>query len=1047
MPGLKLFLFGPPRLERDGALVTVERRKVSALLAYLAATGQTHSRDALATLFWPDADQSHARGALRRDLSVLHGLLAEHLLTQGQTVSVRAATGLWIDVAEFRRLMAVCQTHAHAAGGICPECVAALAEAVTLYRDDFLAGFTLRDSPDFDEWQLLQTEQLRREFASALERLAQTHGSRQEFERAIAYARRWLMLDPLHELAHRQLMQLYAWSGQRAAALRQYEECVRVLERELGVAPEPETIRLYQMLKDYQTLPSSMGSFGFTDAETRRASILHKFLGSPKLQKVSDAPFDRIVRGRMVGRERELAQASALWQRATTGQGLTLTISGEPGVGKTQLARELMKAAAAMGGRVLLGECHAEGGAPYALFAQMIRATLDPARGSLTLSETVLADLLTLAPTLRPLYPQVQANPPLEPKWEQERIFDSVAALCDAIAAQTPLLLCVEDVHWADSGALALLRHLARRARGRRWLLVMTYREAELEANQALRDLCLELNRERLAEQVTLKRLDREQTRELLAALLATGGEISSAFLDGIFRETEGNPFFVEEVCKALIAEGKLYYAEGQWRRAEMSDIAIPQSVRDAILSRVEKLSPPVQESLRCAAVLGRTFDFEALKSLTGSAEEALVGALEQSARAQLIGETHSAGQVTFTFAHALIPFALRESIHGLRLQRLHRRAVTAIEQLRPDDVEALAHHSLAGGERDKAIQYAQQAAERALKLYAYDVAAQHLRRALDLLAGVEASDTRIAVLERLADVHELLGQRVEAVLLYQQALEGWRALPSADKWTAVRLYRKTAETFVRILSHADTERFFTSVRLGLEAALRLVEGEPPHRETVRLLAVFGKEYWNYAAPQNWELSAQRARAAVQMAEQLDAPAEHSVALAALVVTLGAQERYRERAQAALQRVAITHDPRFADLRERMDSLFGAADSLMYVGDYAQAQPFLRQAETLSEQMRDFSYLAYALMKQGECGFYLDRWDEVLDFAKRRQALVQAYGVARIGRQCFYCGITSSVYALRGEQEQSAYWRSVAMDYMCEAIGADVEKWPRAGRY
>jgi tetratricopeptide (TPR) repeat protein len=184
------------------------------------------------------------------------------------------------------------------------------------------------------------------------------------------------------------------------------------------------------------------------------------------------------------------------------------------------------------------------------------------------------------------------------------------------------------------------------------------------------------------------------------------------------------------------------------------------------------------------------------------------------------------------------------------------------------------------------------------------------------------------------------------------------------------------------------------------------------------------------------------------MAEQLDAPSERSIALYALATALGAREQFRERAQVAMQRAAITHDPRFLDLRERVDSLLAGADALMNIGEYAQARSYLLQGESLAQQMRDLSRLAYAVAKLGECCFYLDRWDETLEFAMRRHALVQQYGLERIGRQCFYCGITASVHALRGEREQSVYWRDEAMNYMAGMLwSSNIEMWPRAGRY
>ena len=234
----------------------MDTRKATALLAYLAVTGRSHAREALAALLWPEYDDEHARAALRRTLSTLRAALGEpHLAIDRETVSLIPGAGLWVDVTEFRARLAACRTHGHPAADVCPACLAPLTEAAALYRDDFLAGFTLRDSAEFDDWQFAQAESLRAELAEALEKLATGHSARGDFAGALASARRWLALDPLREEAHRQVMRLYAWADQRNAALHQYRECVRILEQELGVAPLAETTELYEAIKGNRLLP------------------------------------------------------------------------------------------------------------------------------------------------------------------------------------------------------------------------------------------------------------------------------------------------------------------------------------------------------------------------------------------------------------------------------------------------------------------------------------------------------------------------------------------------------------------------------------------------------------------------------------------------------------------------------------------------------------------------------------------------------------------------------------------------------------------------
>ncbi len=246
---LKLFLFGQPRLERAGTTVEISLHKALALLAYLAVNKQVYSRDALATLFWPESDASTARASLRRTLYALNKTIGETVLAiNAETVGLDPRANLWLDVDAFSDSVRECASPT-GPSELISECVSRLEQATVLYADDFLVGFTLSDSPAFDEWQFFEAERLRRELARVLILLVQTHQTRGGFDQAIQYARRWLALDSLHEPAHRQLMQLYAWSGQQAAALRQYQQCVKTLQDELGASPQPETTELYESIR------------------------------------------------------------------------------------------------------------------------------------------------------------------------------------------------------------------------------------------------------------------------------------------------------------------------------------------------------------------------------------------------------------------------------------------------------------------------------------------------------------------------------------------------------------------------------------------------------------------------------------------------------------------------------------------------------------------------------------------------------------------------------------------------------------------------------
>jgi tetratricopeptide (TPR) repeat protein len=507
---------------------------------------------------------------------------------------------------------------------------------------------------------------------------------------------------------------------------------------------------------------------------------------------------DRIVRGRLVARERELAEARALWRKAIAGEGQVLLVSGEPGIGKTRLVRELVTQAQISGNIALVGESYATGGAHYAPFAQILRRSFEnKVCDQLELPDFVLADLVELAPSLRLRYPDIPPNPPLDPESEQQRLFENLVAFCAALSERAPLMLVLEDAHWSDSGTLSLLRHLARRTRRRRVLIAATYREVELDEMLPFQEVLLDLNRERLATRLRLSRLSQEGTRDLLAALFDE--EITPEFLEGIYRETEGNPFFIEEVCKALVDREELYFADGRWHRPSMEDLQIPQSVRVAIQSRVGKLPPECQNTLTLAAILGREFEFEVLAeacaqplgSWPAHDEDALIEVLECAERAQLIEEASGQREVSFTFTHALIPATLVGAVRTLRRRRLHSRAAAAIETLYPDDesrLEALAYHYGEAGDEEQAQAYYTRAGDCASSAYANQEAERHYQAALDL---ADAPGEQGHLLWALGRVQARLGRSREAITALLQAIEIYKAQGNPDM--VARLYARAA--------------------------------------------------------------------------------------------------------------------------------------------------------------------------------------------------------------------------------------------------------------
>jgi predicted ATPase/DNA-binding SARP family transcriptional activator len=332
MPQLTIRTLGPPELALDGVAVDTSRNKAIALLVYLAVNGQRCRREALAGLFWPEYEQSKAYAYLRRTLWELKEMLGDGWLeAERETVGLASAADVWLDVAAFRQALAATAGHGHAPAAVCLACVDALSRAAELYRGDFLAGFSLRDSPGFDDWQFYLAEGLRQEAGEALRKLSAIHGQERRLEAAIEVGRRWLGLDPLNEEGHRQVMLLLALNGQRSAALRQYQECARILQADMGIAPERKTTELFQRIE--QGKVPSLASTAPPPATAPAPAVMP---GAPLAPRPAHFNLPQLLTP-FIGRERELAELCDLLAEPEV---RLLTILAVGGMGKTRLAIE-----------------------------------------------------------------------------------------------------------------------------------------------------------------------------------------------------------------------------------------------------------------------------------------------------------------------------------------------------------------------------------------------------------------------------------------------------------------------------------------------------------------------------------------------------------------------------------------------------------------------------------------------------------------------------------------------------------------------------------
>ena len=609
MAELDLALLGPPSVSRDGGLVSFDTRKATAVLALLAVHDHELSRERLAALLWPEADAARARASLRRTLSVTAAAAGPGL--QVTRVAVALDPGrVRVDVTDFETLAAR------------PD-AGALDRAAGLYRDDFLAGFALRDCPEFDDWQAATADRLRQRFAAVLERLVSACSAAGDLDRAVAHAQRWQALDPLHEPAYQALIRLLAWTGQRSAALRQYRALVRILDTELAVRPLPETTQLYDDVRAGR-LPPAPGRL--PEANQVPATL------APAPSQADGAPGP--AGWPLVGRQEELRALHAAWREVGTA-GRVVTVLGAAGCGKTRLLEEFRAEAQAAGGVVLASRCHdGESELPFVAAADLLRTALSvcpelPAR----LPAHTAAMTGRLCPELAVDYPDDPA--PLDSPMALARLYGAIGeALRTAAApgrAGSPAgVIVVEDAHWADGPSLDLLAYLARRLPGWPLLLVISWSTEHAERLRGLRAALSEAADAGRATAVEPAPLREEQVRDLL---LRSG--VRDADVGRLLTQTRGLPMLVREYVEGL-RSGAGAGGEHWWP---------PASVRELLRRRLQAASEPTLQMLSTAAVLGSGCDADLLRAVSGRGEAETVEALDEAVRRFLLTETPPSGE------------------------------------------------------------------------------------------------------------------------------------------------------------------------------------------------------------------------------------------------------------------------------------------------------------------------------------------------------------------------------------------------------------------
>ena len=520
----------------------------------------------------------------------------------------------------------------------------------------------------------------------------------------------------------------------------------------------------------------------------------------------------------VVGRARELELLERALHTAARGKGQCLVLAGEAGVGKSRLLAEARTRSAPQNFLILQGNCFEQDVAfPYAALIDMLRTFFaqreaDDVRESLG---TLSAEFVKLLPELAWTLPEAQPSPALDAEAEKRRLFEALAQWLTRLSQSQPLLLIFEDMHWCDETSLDFLHFFLRRITASPVLVLASYRRED--APSQLMRLINQLERERLGREIELKPLTRDDVDAMLRAIFNLPQSARNEFLDPILELTEGNPFFVEEILKALVTSGEIFYGESGWVRKPIGELHTlrARSVQEAVQRRVAQLGDTARHVILLAAVAGRRFDFELLRQMTGHDEQALLQVMKELIAAQLVSE-EAAGR--FVFRHALTQHAIYSQSLALERQGRHRAIGETMERLYADAIDTyvsdLAYHFCAAEVWDKALTYSQRAGEKAQQMYAPHAAVEHFSHALEAVRHL-ARAVSPTLYHARGQAYDTLGDFEAAQADYDAELQAaraaddrhaeWQGLIDLGFLWASRDYARTGEYFQQALALVRT--------------------------------------------------------------------------------------------------------------------------------------------------------------------------------------------------------------------------------------------------
>ena len=689
MPPVALTLIGSPAVATpEGERITPQPgAKELALLAYLTLEPRPHTREALADLLWGESPEAEARASLRQALKHLRDWLGG--LVDSDRRMVRLAEPVRCDVTEFRRLA---------------ESEPEAAVAIDIPR--FLAGFSIRHAPQFDEWVAETRTGLLRQYAGALATLARDAMDRRRWREAAERADHWLVCDRLSEEAARVTIEARYLAGDRGAALARLADYRAALLRETGCEPSQALLALGRRIEAdaAKVRPTPTGDEWYAHAPSLEASL--------------------------IGRSEEWSRLTGAWKSAARGVRRIVLVEGEAGIGKSRLVDDFLRTVVAGGATVLEGRGYdATAAVPFAPIVDALRSALDAPGLSATDPEW-LTEVTRLLPELRHRFPGLAEPEPAADPADAWRLYEGVAQVVASLAAERPLVISVDDLQWCDDDSCNLIQFLARRLDRSAILWLATITLGELERNAPAARLCRTLRAKAGAETIALSGLGEEEVWRLVREV----GHVSTPtgarrFARRISRITGGNPFYIFELIKTMFAQGLLAADEitGEWTASPAAlehgkEFPLSRTVHDVIAERVDRLPEQLGEVLITVAVAGgQGCRPEVLSHVHGISRLHAAAVCDALSERRLLVE----GGGAYRCLHPVIGHVVRDGLTPTRKREVHRALAASLEAATPQPevhnvAGDMARHAEEGGDRELAYRSALLASEAALQRFAF---------------------------------------------------------------------------------------------------------------------------------------------------------------------------------------------------------------------------------------------------------------------------------------------------------------------------------------